>query len=365
MKYWFCKYQKLHIWLLADTALLAAYFLCRGNRVWMNALARHVTGPLKQWLGDLCYRTEVSVMEVLCVLLVLFGLAYGVWSIAAVVRAKGRRGGRAYSALLGAVCIAGTVYGGFCLLWGVNFWTDSFQEQSGIYARPVEQEELTEVTLYFARQLTEASDAVPRDENGLFAVPVEEILAQAPYVYEELERQMPFLEFDDPGVKAMYFSRLMSAIDFTGFYCPYTGESNVNVDAPACSLPGTVAHELGHQRGIASEQECNFLAVLASVTSGNAAYAYSGWLKGYIHLSNALYQVDSELYWAIRDGLPEGVKADLAYISAYWDQFRDTVAAQASNKVYDSVLKAYGDERGIQSYGTVVDMLVAYYKEQT
>ena len=26
-------------------------------------------------------------------------------------------------------------------------------------------------------------------------------------------------------------------------------------------------------------------------------------------------------------------------------------------------VKAYGDERGIQSYGTVVDMLVAYYKD--
>ena len=27
------------------------------------------------------------------------------------------------------------------------------------------------------------------------------------------------------------------------------------------------------------------------------------------------------------------------------------------------MLKAYGQEQGIQSYGTVVDMLVAYYKD--
>ena len=31
-------------------------------------------------------------------------------------------------------------------------------------------------------------------------------------------------------------------------------------------------------------------------------------------------------------------------------------------KVYDGILKSYGDERGIQSYGTVVDLLVVYYK---
>jgi len=365
MKAFFQKHQKLHIWLLTDILLLAAYFLCRGNRMWMNALADHVTGPLRRAIGRVCYLTEISVMEVLVVLLVLGGIAYVVWSLTAVARAKGRRWERTYSAVLGGVCISGAIYAGFCLLWGVNFWTDSFQEKSGIYAEPVAAEDLLEVTVYFARQLVQTSDDVERDENGVFAVPREEILAQAPYVYDALEEQFPFLEFDDPGVKGMYFSRLMSRMDFTGFYCPYTGESNVNMDSPACSLPGTIAHELGHQRGIASEQECNFLGVLASVTCGDPVYAYSGWLKGYIHLGNALYAVNKDIYWAIRDQLPAEVEADLAYISAYWDQFEDTTVQQVSNQVYDGVLKAYGDERGIQSYGTVVDMLVAYYKNLT
>ena len=64
------------------------------------------------------------------------------------------------------------------------------------------------------------------------------------------------------------------------------------------------------------------------------------------------------------NSLPDTVKADLADNNAYWDQFRDTVIQQASTKVYDGILKAYGDERGIQSYGTVVDLLVAYYRDQ-
>ena len=54
--------------------------------------------------------------------------------------------------------------------------------------------------------------------------------------------------------------------------------------------------------------------------------------------------------------------ADLAHNNAYWSQFRNSAAQKVSNKVYDSMLKAYGDQRGIQSYGTVVDLLVAYYK---
>ena len=127
-------------------------------------------------------------------------------------------------------------------------------------------------------------------------------------------------------------------------------------------LPSTVAHELAHQRGFASEQECNFLAVLASTTCGDPAYVYSGWLIGYIYLGNALYRVAPETYWAIREALPEPVQADLAYNNAYWAQFQDTPAQRASNKIYDGILKSYGDERGIQSYGTVVDLLVAYYR---
>jgi hypothetical protein len=80
-------------------------------------------------------------------------------------------------------------------------------------------------------------------------------------VYDGAEALFPFLEFESQPPKAMFYSKFMSALNFTGVYCPFTGETNLNVDAPACLLPATVAHELAHQRSIASEQECNFLAV--------------------------------------------------------------------------------------------------------
>ena len=118
-----------------------------------------------------------------------------------------------------------------------------------------------------------------------------------------------------------------------------------------------------HQRGVAWEQECNFLGVLASVTSGMPDYIYSGWLLGFIHLGNALYETDPETYWAIRSTLPAAVEADLRDNSAYWDQFRDNVVEKVSDTVYDTALKSYGDANGMKSYSMVVELLVAYYKD--
>lgn len=364
MKAFFKKYPIRHLWLLTDLGLLGLFLLLRQSRAAMNAFVAHVSNPIRRTIGRLCYRVDFSVAEVLCVLLVLGAAAYVLWSVAAVVRApKGSRGRRAYGVLLGFACGALSLGAVFCWFWGADYCTDSFQERSGVYAQPVEAEELLRVTVYFARQTALAADGVARDENGVFAVPREEILAYSPYAYEGAEALFPLLTFDDVGVKPIRLSRVMSMLDFTGVYCPYTGEANVNTDSPACMLPATAAHEMAHQRGYASEQECNFLGVLAATTCGDAAYRYSGWLMGYVYLSNALYRVSPEVYWSIRRALPETVEADLRDNTAYWDQFRDKAPQKVANQVYDSMLKAYGDERGIQSYGTVVDMLVAYYKD--
>ena len=363
MKFW-KNHKKLHIWLGADLAVLGLYLALRHDRGLMNGFADRITTPLKGALGRLCALTSLSVMELLYVLAGAAALAYVVGSVIAVVKAGGRRGRRAYGALLLAADVCLTVYALFCLMWGVNYWTDSFQDRSGITAQPVAAEDLEAVTAYFAQQLADTADSVPRDENGVYAVPKEQILAESTAVYGGVTEQFPFLDFRDTGVKAVGCSRFMSIMGFTGVYFACIGESNVNVDSPACLLPSTIAHELAHQRGIAWEQECNFLGVLASVTSGMPDYVYSGWLLGFIHLGNALYETDPEAYWAIRNALPETVSADLRDNNAYWDQFRDNVVEKVSDTVYDAALKSYGDANGMKSYSMVVELLVAYYKDR-
>lgn len=157
----------------------------------------------------------------------------------------------------------------------------------------------------------------------------------------------------------------MSIMGFTGVYFACVGESNVNVDSPACLPPSTIAHELAHQRGIAWEQECNFLGVLASVTSGMPDYAYLGagqrWASS-IWATPCIKRTRRHIRPSAKT-LPE-VNADLRDNNAYWDQFRDNVVEKVTDTVYDAALKLYGDANGMQSYSMVVEPLVAYYKDR-
>ena len=178
MSFW-KKCRKLHIWLAVDLAVLGLYLALRQNRQLMNSFADHVTTLLKAALGRLCALTSLSIMEILYALAAVGAVAYTVWSVIAVVKARGHRGRRVYSALLGAADGILTVYVLFCLMWGVNYWTDSFQDRSGITAQPVAAEDLKNVTAYFAERLSETADTVPRDENGVYAVPKEQILSES------------------------------------------------------------------------------------------------------------------------------------------------------------------------------------------
>lgn len=359
MAKFFKKYQKLHIWLLADLALAVLFLLTRNNRAWMNALTTHVTEPLKHAVARVTYLVDFSVAEVLCVAAAVAAVLWVVYTICRIVRSA-HKWQALYVGVLGAACAALTIYVGMTLLWGVNYYTDSFQDKSGIYAREATVEELEELTQIFAQGVLETYDEVKRDENGLFAESREDIFAASTDIYQHVYDEFPFLELVDRRPKALKLSEFLSIMDFTGFFFPFTGEANLNVHSPAMYLPVTIIHELTHLRGIASEQECNFLGIVASTASDNPVYQYSGWLYGYVYAGNALYRADPEAWAAIRATIPEEVVADLRYHSAYWSSYEGPVSEVASD-AYDSFLKGYGDEDGVQSYGTVVDLLITYY----
>ena len=359
MKRWWNRHKKWHLWLLTDLVLLAAFFLLRPYKPLMNALADHVTTPIKTALAVFWSGVSVSAAEVMYLIAVAAVIFWATGLIRALVQ-RSRRGETIYRYLLGALCAALTIWAGFCLLWGVNYHTDTFQDRSGIVARQGTVEELTALTAHFSEGVSRAASEVPRDENGLFCADRRAILDSAVSVYESGWEEFPSLQIRSVRPKEFVCSKAMSAMDFTGFYWPFTGEANVNMDSPAAFLPSTAIHEMAHQRQIASEQECNFVAIAVCIGSEDPLYRYSGWLMGYVHVSNALYRVDREAWQRFREGLPDTVRADIQCNNDYWNAAH-TSFTDTAQSVYDSFIKTNGDPNGVRSYGMVVDLLLAYY----
>lgn len=352
-----------HALLLASALLVALHLLTRSDHALMVLLSEKAVRPLHRALGQLNAHVPFSVAELLIALAVCALLGYIVFQIAALIR-RGERLRRLYRTLVTLLAAPLAVYALFCLLWGVYYYADDFSAQSGFRCEPVSVEQLESVTRYFADMAGEYADRVPRDERGFCRSDRAEILRRSPEVFQKTERDWPCLAGPPLAAKGVVCSRIMSYLDFTGFFFPFTAEANVNLDAPACDLAATVAHELSHQRGVAKEQEANFTAVLACLDYGDPDYVYSAALLACTHLGNALARADGEAWEKICDGLDENVKRDLVLRGAYWRQF-ETPVRKASNTVYEGFLYSYDQTLGLRSYGACVDLLVNYYYEDS
>ncbi len=342
---------------------LGFYFLFRGDRALMNALCDALVRPWHRFAGRAYDVLPFSAAELYIGLGVLAALCFLAQLVVHFARRPGdwRRLGRWAVTLL---ALLAALFGLFCLWWGVYYYADSFSERSGLQAEPVSAQALEAVTDWFVERVNATAPLVARDENGAYAGDEKTVFAHSSALYGAAAEIFPCLDGPALRAKPVAASVIMSYVNYTGFFFPYTAEANLNVDSPRCLLPATIAHELAHQRGVAAEDEANFAAVLACLSDGDADYAYSGSLMAYIYLGNALHDADYGAWREAYSALCAEARRDLADNNAYWARF-ETPVKEASETVYETFLQTYGDDRGMQSYGACVDLLVAYYYGQT
>lgn len=303
---------------------------------------------------------------------VLYGFAAAVFTLLTlwvihIIKGKGHRAAVLARGAADCLLLLGLVFFLFMLGSGGNYYRDTYAELSGLPVEPSSVEELSglyETLTVQANTLREKLESC-EDADGVFALPCDRdsLGMAASAAMEQLGSQEPYLRGSYPRPKAVLWSRQMSRFGITGVYFPFTVEANVNVDVAAYSLGAAMCHELSHVAGFMREDEANYLAYRACVRSGSDILAYSGTVLALIYTGNALYRADAECYSRIRSTFCAGLNRDLAADSAYWQQYEGTLASEVGEAVNDAYLKANHQSDGVRSYGAMVDLLLAEYRQ--
>ena len=271
------------------------------------------------------------------------------------------------AAFLATLCMAtGLLPAAFTFSCGLNYYRPSFASRIGLEIRPSSAQELALLLQELVQSANTLRAGLREDADGVLLSSFEsprEMAADAARAFALLGEDYPVLSGYVPYPKAVFLSDIMSYLDLVGFYFPFTFEANVNTAIPDVDIPAGMVHELAHYKGIMQEQEANYIAWLGCRASGNAELEYSGTILAYIHTANALYATNSDLFWQVAEQLSPAVQRDLAARRSYWNRHAGA-AAEVSAAVNDRYLKFNNQSSGVVSYGAMVDLLLAEYRQR-
>ena len=316
-----------------------------------------VSAALRVFLAHLTAWIPFSLAEFL-----LLGSPVLIVVVCVTVTRRAGRGRRYFGRVLfGLLYVAVFLYAMFVFVFGAGYRTTPLDKRLGIDREKVRLEELEDTARIVVGKLNEISRGIVimRDDGSVrpysHAETVEKCLAS----YEKLSDRWPFLTRLDAPVKEIILSDYMTYTHISGIYTFFTGEANLNTNYPYFVTAYTTAHEMAHQRGVAREDEANFMAFLVCAESDDPFLQYAGYLNLYEYLYGALTRSQNRA--DIHASLDARVRYDLYCYSVFFDRYRENTAAAVSSAVNDAYLVLQGTQ-GEKSYGLVVDLAVAYYR---
>lgn len=255
------------------------------------------------------------------------------------------------------------IYITFNILWGYNYYRKPLIKLVNYEVRDNKIEDLVALCNEVINNINFIRPGLKENREGVFTsnVTFYEMSDLAKDGFKNISIKGVNLNGNYSNAKPVILSKLMSYTGITGMYSPYTGEANINNDIPINLIPATICHEMAHQRGIAREEEANYIAYLACINNQNKEFQYSGYYLALTYLMNNLYNINKELYKELRENYCDGLKRDIKYNNEYWKS-REGLVDKIWNKINDSFLKSNNQSAGVESYGQVTKLLLAEYK---
>lgn len=334
------------------TALISsvfADFFTENIAAFFRILIANLTG----WFPFSLAETMIFMLPVLLVL--YFSLTYIHYI---------KKGNSIKSLLFGICSFLLALYSLAVFTFLTGYSNSTLDKKLGLESAPVSAQNLLDTAERVYSELEVLCDSTEYDTENFSVMPynIKGMSDRLIDAYDICTKKYDFLHNLNAQIKSVCMSEAMSYTHITGVYTFFTCEANIDVVFPDFTLPFTAAHEFAHQRGIARENEANFVAFLVCINSDDTYIRYSGYMNMLQYLLNALYSADRDMYKEFYSSLANETKKELAAYSSFFDKYRDSTASKVSGTINDTYLKLQGTE-GTKSYGMVVDLAVAYYAQ--
>jgi len=253
----------------------------------------------------------------------------------------------------------------FQLFWGLNNYKYSVSHRLELeqhYTRT----DLDSVTLNLIRTVNSQHWELYNDSLKKIVIPLnlELFNETAKENYKKLPEHLKELLTQNTinRVKPSFYSFLQSYAGFSGYFNPFTHENQLNIEIPTIGMPITVAHEMAHQQGIASEAEANFFGYEVMLLSSNPEFHYAANLYALKYCLKEYRNINEEEYQSLFRTLAPGIRQNILDSEAFWQSKRNFSSFFFKN-LYGNFLKINNQKEGMRSYNKFVDLLINYNKK--
>jgi hypothetical protein len=328
-----------------------------------NVYSSFICKILGQIISRITGLFPFSLAEFVIIVAAVFVIIYIIKTIFSIIKTR-RKGKTIKKFILNILAAGGIMYFSFLFLWGINYNRLTLSEVLDLNVESPTQQELNALCEDLIRRSNSLRTRIDRNGGGVLRLPYDKTIAlkTAYKGFENIALLHPNLDGKYGSPKGLMLSELVCYTGITGFFFPFTGESNVNMAIPDPFFPCTVTHEMAHQRGIAREDEANYIAYLACINHPDVYFQYSGTLMALNYSIGALARSDRQKYDELMPTLSKGVINDLNFNKQFWSRYSGLIE-RASDKINDTYLKAQRQKKGVRSYGAVVDLLIAEYRK--
>ncbi|PQJ74397.1 DUF3810 domain-containing protein [Polaribacter gangjinensis] len=263
------------------------------------------------------------------------------------------------------VAIISILYGCFYLFWGLNYYRKPLSENLGFEQKKYTTQTLFNVTKNIIEQLNAVQIQITKNDSIKVETPYnqQEMYEMAVESYQQLAKNYPQFSYQFPSVKSSLMSLLQSYNGTSGYFNPLTGEAQVNARIPKTSYPTTTCHEMAHQLGFAAENEANFIGFLAANHSNDSYFTYASYRMAFGYCISELRKRDPEKQALLMKSVNSGILKDFKESFDFWEQYQNPFEPLIK-KGYDAYLKANNQQKGVDSYNYVVDLLISYFEDE-